>query len=547
MNLNKKGFAITGILYTILILFLLLLSSLLAILATRINRLSDLHDNITSIIKYGNEILLTEVIDSIQNNYYITKYRGKYEIEINDNKTCYAYLPNNTLLTIQDNKIKYKNYPNDSQCMINTENLTDLTELNMINCDNNGINNLSFTKIYTPQHKEDEEDKKNINTLEKLGLNDILNSNPPSDLSTSATTDEGIYAIEDDLGTSYYFRGASERNYVKFGKYQDDLVYGSKYQWVYGEYRFVEEYFNSLEDCHYYYGEENCEQIYAKGDDMYWRIIRINGDGTIRMIYDGHKVFENGESNTYRHILTTDNDGVIIANIGFPTYPANQYIVSMGYMYLYTYRDSNGNLIENTWQHKNEGDSVLKQEIDKWYENNIIAEGLEEYVADAIYCNDRRQQRESVGNPTYVFDRLNSYTPSLYCGNERDSFTVSDDFAEGKGNGDLTYPIGAITVDEVMFAGIGHGNNKFYLYTGDFYFTMSPAGVFYQSGDCLVRPVSRWYFVTNDGRLYYLRSNDSCQGSSGKIKPVLSLRSDLTFTGTGTKTDPFEIKIMDEC
>ena len=53
----------------------------------------------------------------------------------------------------------------------------------------------------------------------------------------------GIYAAEDDLGTSYYFRGTSTRNYVKFGRNSSD-------------------------------------------QDMYWRIIRINEDGTVRMIYD---------------------------------------------------------------------------------------------------------------------------------------------------------------------------------------------------------------------------------------------------------------------
>ena len=73
---------------------------------------------------------------------------------------------------------------------------------------------------------------------------------------STATTDEGIYAAQDDYGTSYYFRGAVENNYVKFAGY-------------------------------------------------YWRIIRINGDGTIRLIYDGTSAHANGESSTDRQIGTS--------------------------------------------------------------------------------------------------------------------------------------------------------------------------------------------------------------------------------------------------
>ena len=72
----------------------------------------------------------------------------------------------------------------------------------------------------------------------------------------------GIYEAEDDLGKSYYFRGDVENNYVKFGK-------------------------NS------------------SGADMYWRIVRINGDGTVRMIYDGTSAHANGESSTDRQVGTS--------------------------------------------------------------------------------------------------------------------------------------------------------------------------------------------------------------------------------------------------
>ena len=46
MRLNNKGFAITGILYFVLIMFLMIISSLLLVLKTRINRLTDLNTTI---------------------------------------------------------------------------------------------------------------------------------------------------------------------------------------------------------------------------------------------------------------------------------------------------------------------------------------------------------------------------------------------------------------------------------------------------------------------------------------------------------------------
>ena len=72
--------------------------------------------------------------------------------------------------------------------------------------------------------------------------NYIKNKETPN-FSVAATTNEGMFATEDDLGTSYYFRGAVDNNWVKFGK-------------------------------------EN-------GKYIYWRIIRINGDNSVRMIYSG--------------------------------------------------------------------------------------------------------------------------------------------------------------------------------------------------------------------------------------------------------------------
>ena len=69
------------------------------------------------------------------------------------------------------------------------------------------------------------------------------------DFSKTATTDEGLFMAEDDEGESYYYRGAVKNNYVSFAGF-------------------------------------------------IWRIIRRNGDGSIRMIYSGKKTSDTGEATT---------------------------------------------------------------------------------------------------------------------------------------------------------------------------------------------------------------------------------------------------------
>ena len=98
-------------------------------------------------------------------------------------------------------------------------------------------------------------------TLEVLGLNKKEGTPDFSRIAETDETRDGLYSMEDDYGTSYYFRGAVENNYVKFGQN-------------------------------------------ANGEDMWWRIIRINGDGSLRIQYDGTQGWANGEANDNRVAIT---------------------------------------------------------------------------------------------------------------------------------------------------------------------------------------------------------------------------------------------------
>ena len=307
----------------------------------------------------------------------------------------------------------------------------------------------------------DKEPPASLMTLTKLGLN--ANEGTP-DFNTVATTNEGIYAAEDDLGTSYYFRGAVENNYVKFAGY-------------------------------------------------YWRIVRINGDGTIRMIYDGTSAHANGESSTDRQVGTT----AFNTNKNDNTY--------VGYMYgipgSSTYEDT----------HANTNDSTIKTANDSWYKTNIVDKNYSQYVADAIYCNDRSlSSGTGIGTTTtyyMAYNRLDTNKiPSLKCTSNNDKFTTSI----ALGNGDLTYPVGLITADEAAYAGGKSftSNSSYYLYSGQYYWTMSP-GVF-DFGRSSV------WLVYSPGALAAYSVGDSYA-----LRPVISLKSDITFSGNGSMTEPFEI------
>ncbi len=110
---------------------------------------------------------------------------------------------------------------------------------------------------------------------------------------------------KDAYGDTYYYRGNVTNNYVKFGKWANDapdIVYGYS-----SETSVYFKKYDSMEACQndsYY--NKNCTIINNRaGKDMYWRIIRINGDGTVRVIYDGTSAHANGESSEDRIIGTS--------------------------------------------------------------------------------------------------------------------------------------------------------------------------------------------------------------------------------------------------
>ena len=303
-------------------------------------------------------------------------------------------------------------------------------------------------------------------TLNNLGLSVSSGTPDFSKTSCSSGCEEstvGIYESQDDLGTTYYFRGDVTNNYVYFAGF-------------------------------------------------YWRIIRINGDGGIRMIYDGTTPHDNGESSTDRQIGTSAFNS---------SNTSNAYV---GYKY--------GNPTATTYEetHANNTNSTIKQAIDAWYKTNISDKGYSSYLVDSIYCNDRSLSRgtgigKDFGTNFSFAIRLSK--PTFYCKQNNDRFTVNT----SKGNGSLQYPVGLITADELIYAGATDSsknpNPNLYLSLESGYYTMTPFVCHPNFGLTMET-------FTNYVGLYHL-------GVSYGVRPVITLNGNTTLQGTGTKNDPFVV------
>ena len=265
----------------------------------------------------------------------------------------------------------------------------------------------------------------------------------------------------------------------------------------------------------------------SSGQPLYWRIVRINGNGSIRLIYNGTST-------------ATEGDSTMIGPAFNTSYDNNAYV---GYMY------------ESGQVHGLTTNSSIKTTLDNWYIDNLKDEYAEYLDGNAGFCGDRTSTTSSSGAPndtggtglteTYYGARYRLYTnktPTFKCSDiDNDLYTTP---GSSKGNGvlivnnsnDENYrdetptPIGLITADEVAFAGgvYNKDNSSYYLYNKSYYWTMSPS---YFNGTHASVFLVYYYGSLN---------NSSVTGTNG-LRPVINLKSAIAITGSGTTTDPFKL------
>ena len=386
------------------------------------------------------------------------------------------------------------------------------------------------------------------------------NAQPDTDIDfsqiSSDTNGKGLYYTStntEDNKVTYYFRGAVENNYVSFGDISGTCTYkGINVEFWDENDDFIDnptitkESCQSTNVCLEYQNNElmyadvglteascialnndenynndgmkavwtNRKAVFSRkvNDSMLWRIIRINEDGSIR-------------------IITQDSVG---------TSPFSSRYGDAAYVG-YVYGTPGSTTYEAT--HTNESGSTIEQFLGNiWHRNFANYSSL---IADSGFCGDRSiassantwaTDDTALGygkNKTYygTNNRLwNNKIPQFACPQSNDLYTT---VTSTKGNKALTRPIGLITADEVVYAGgvVGISNKTYYLTNEVDFWTISPC-------DSSVNP--RVYLVTGGGGSLIGTYVD---WRNIGVRPVINLKSTVEITsGNGTESNPYVIK-----
>mgnify|MGYP004567139861 CR=1 FL=1 len=278
-----------------------------------------------------------------------------------------------------------------------------------------------------------------------------------------------------------------------------------------------------------YYFAGNATNNWVKFAGFYWRIIRTNHDGSVRLLYSG-----TSHNTTYGHIGSSAFNS---------TYNDPMYV---GYMY-----GTSGSLASNR---DNTNNSTIKAKIDDWYSTNLSS--YSKYIStEAVYCNDRELARNQTYSTSSGSSSIFNYapygrlytnkTPKYNCANKKDAFSGSNNEAK------LTYPIGLMTADEIAYAG------------GKAYTDLpSPYAWFYlnSAGESITGSTYWWslspsawggsysyvWFVFGSSRPGYL-FNSYVSNIYG-VRPAISLKTcTLWINGNGAPETPYEISTTSGC
>lgn len=226
-----------------------------------------------------------------------------------------------------------------------------------------------------------------------------------------------------------------------------------------------------------------------------WKVIRIEGSGNIRLVYNGLCPNNNCTIND----ATAGDNAFIEMNV---FHDAGDDIRYVGYMH-----GDWGSLEGNIHQ------STIAASVDFWFNHNISLLAREQTV-ETIFCSDR-----SAGTPLfqgYFFGGSDRFSPGNYgleatleCPQEADK---------------LLLRAGILTADEVSIAGASINNH--FLMTGQNYWTMTP---FNFTGG-----MANMFIISAFGTIEYEPVSWINQG----VRPVVSLNSNVMANGNGSLTNP---------
>ena len=281
---------------------------------------------------------------------------------------------------------------------------------------------------------------------------------------------------------------------------------------------------HNITDTTVYYYAGNTTNNWVKFAGYYWRIIRTNADGSVRLLYSGTA------TDTTSGYLSTGISAFNSSN-NSPKY--------VGYMYG---NDDSSLLNART----NTNNSTIKTAIDNWYASNMTS--YTKYLSTtAVYCNDRNLSSgdKYATSPSSLFyyapfARVHTnYAPTYDCTEASDAFSGSNTSAK------LTYPIALMTADEIVRAG-----------GKDITSLTSPYAWYYlNSANDSITGSTTWSLLSpNDwnvgfSNVFRVKGSDLpgfltssyVSGACG-VRPVISLKSCTLYNaGDGSATNPYTI------
>lgn len=401
-----------------------------------------------------------------------------------------------------------------------------------INDNNDEISFLSKNYNLTPLRMK----RKFVGLLEIISGNKTIYSavikqgtkdNPTTTIGTAANTDEGLIKTTDDYGTAYYYRGAAENNYVRFA-------------------------------------------------GMCWRIVRTTGNNNVKLV-----LYNNDSSD-----CTLTGEGLAYAKFASnytSSFSDNHAHTSAGYMYgleddntntacLFNENDTvvnkyssyktesacvnaGGKWAANQYSvyFSNVKESVALKNLNTWYKAKLTA--YTDKLADVIWCNDKSiSGTTSTGYTFGIAGRGSNSSYSLICPNDYNGgklskYTVSD---TTNGNGDLTYPIGLLTADEIMYAGgVVASNNKLstqYLYTNTGKADILLTPFRYDSNDNIDEGDVTFHSAAINGNNMFPSIPDEAiavivfLGVDTYLRPSIALKGNVIVSGSGSASDPFVVR-----
>ena len=280
------------------------------------------------------------------------------------------------------------------------------------------------------------------------------------------------------------------------------------YTWTKGDYS------GGDQPIKYFRGNvDNNWVVFGKDGSNYiwWRIIRNNSNGSLRMIYAG-------VSSSKTSAPATIGEGTQIGTRAFNSKDDDNMYVGFKYTSGQVHGTGTNASILGA---ENSTDVTM---LYGWY-NTKLKTNYGSYIdTNAGFCNDRTPYSGSGTGTTVtnygVYTRLKTNkAPSLLC-SSTDVFKT---------------PLGLITADEVQMGGIVYSspsNTNSYLSTTKAYWTMSPSSF---SGS-----VTYMLYVNYDSTLYGTSVNNSSNG----VRPVINLKADTVFEqgGQGTSNSPFVVQ-----